>query len=91
MLAFNNDPFWIAKITNCGPDILEFTYFHYKLDAKNEQVWFEHDTIGSCKILDVLLKCKNETSLFTKKNKIRKNMYKKIAQAYSLYTGKNLN
>ena len=83
------DPFWLAKITEIEEETLRFTYFHYKLNNKKNQVWSLHTTTGSLHFLDILVGFGGEeTQLFTKKKSLRKPALKKINQAISIYKSK---
>ncbi len=88
MLSTDKDPFWVAQITNSDEEQVYFRYYHYKLSSKQQKIWWEHDSSGSCGFLDVLTRFKNESELFKKSKIIRKKAQNKINQALVLYTGK---
>ena len=88
VLSTDKDPFWVAQVTNSDEEHIYFRYYHYKLNSKQQKIWCEHDSHGSCGFLDVLTRFKNESELFTKSKIIRKQAQNKINQALALYTGK---
>ena len=88
VLSTDRDPFWVAQVTNTDEEQAHFRYYHYKLGSKQQKIWYEHDSNGSCGFLDVLARFKNENELFTKSKIIRKQAQNKINQALALYTGK---
>lgn len=88
VLATDNDPFWVAQVTETKEDCVYFNYYHYKIGSKQQKIWYEHESNGSCGFLDVLVRFRNESELFTKNKTIRKQAQNKISQALAVYTGR---
>jgi hypothetical protein len=65
-------------------------YFHYMKNCENEKIRKLYKTTGSYSPGDVLCHFGTEDQIFTKKRTIRLASYRKIQQAYYIYTGKHL-
>jgi hypothetical protein len=86
----DQDLYWIAEVTTADEENLALRYFHYTKNRENERIWKLHNTTGSCGPDDILCHFGTEDRIFTKKRTIRLASYRKIQQAYYIYTGKHL-
>jgi hypothetical protein len=83
---------WIAEVTTANEKKLALRYFHYAKNCENEKIWKIYNTTGSCGPGNVLCHFgMKDHQIFTKKQTIRLASYRKIQQAYYIYTGKHLN
>jgi hypothetical protein len=82
LVSRDDDPFWLAEVTNASENSLEVVYFHHSLYKPGKKlVWKKHNSKRTCRLNDVYARFKTEEQLFTKKKTIHKKALKKISQA----------
>lgn len=94
------DPFWLAKITEVveAEGLLKLHYYSSKkpANAGEKRTWpllalSAKGSTGEVKGVDVLVKFRSDTNIFTKQKKLRRQSYIKIAQACSTFLSIDLN
>lgn len=86
VVSSDNDPFWLAQITEINDEGLVFQYFHHNTPKQGSKMnWKLHNTNGFCGITDVYTRFKLLTDIFTKSNSIRTAALRKISQACMKY------
>ena len=90
--ATKPDPFWLAKVTEVGEEgNLKLQYYSSrKPPAGQKRTWplLQPKAVGSSgevKSIDVLVRFRKETDVFTKQKNLRRSAYVKISRACITY------
>ena len=92
--AAHPDPFWLAKVSEVveAEGLLKLHYYSSKKPTSGEQkrTWpllplSAKGSTGEVKSVDVLVKWKHDTIVFTKQKKLRRPAYIKIAQTCNIF------
>jgi hypothetical protein len=86
LVSGDDDPFWLAEVTNVSENSLKVGYFHHSLYKPGKKlVWKKYNSERTCRLNDVYARFKIEEQLFTKGKTISNKALKKISQACLTY------